>query len=410
MLHGVVFTSYQHRIYPYELRSRVVGSRLILAGSPTVYFYKWNSGQPEQLFDPLDIPETRVNYITATPFTLWLYQPLACRPFATARLLWIGFEYLVYGLTMLLALSLATSGKRKTGIAIVFALFVWMVPWRVHIMAGQYYILVPFFALLILFLYKKGGWYHVALGTILVLAVLFRPYVGLIFLPALLFTNRKIILGITAAVITVAVWYWVDGAQVKRTQEFRRATQFWSLQMINQIPQELPAATYQFTHLEGEPLVPYNNRPQIDEATGVQQRLYNHLGVAISPVVLYALFAIVAGLLLIVAFCKKKLKHLPQAVLVGCVLYFLAEILSPFGRPAYNVVQTLLPIALLLAYTPLWSRNKRAGWVLLAGFGLLSGIFYFIKIDISLGEWLIYGACLAIVFNKNPTAGQVEKG
>src|SRR5438046_2318783 len=57
-----------------DLRNRVVGARVMLAGYDP-YTFLWQPGMPEEWLDP--VREAKVHRLTVPPPTLWLYTVIA---------------------------------------------------------------------------------------------------------------------------------------------------------------------------------------------------------------------------------------------------------------------------------------------------------------------------------------------
>lgn len=121
-----------------DLRNRVVGARVMLAGRDPYTFF-WRPGMPEEWLDPAH--DWKVHRLTVPPTTLWLYAPLAPLPYRQIRVLSCLLEWLALAVSLGLLVRLVPGTQRRVyflAIAVVF--FVAGDFWRMHLERGQVYV------------------------------------------------------------------------------------------------------------------------------------------------------------------------------------------------------------------------------------------------------------------------------
>lgn len=121
-----------------DLRNRVVGARVMLAGHDP-YTFHWQRGMPEEWLDPAH--DWKVHRLTVPPTTLWLYAPLTPLPYRAIRLISCLLEWLALAVSLALLVRLVprTQG-RVLFLAVAVAFFVLGDFWRMHLERGQVYV------------------------------------------------------------------------------------------------------------------------------------------------------------------------------------------------------------------------------------------------------------------------------
>ena len=75
-----------------DLRSRVVGARLMLEGIDP-YIFKWHPGLSERFYDPLDIPSVLVSRLSVPPTVLTLHAPIAQLSYLQQKIIWLLVQW-----------------------------------------------------------------------------------------------------------------------------------------------------------------------------------------------------------------------------------------------------------------------------------------------------------------------------
>jgi len=189
-----------------DLRNRVVGARLLLAGRDA-YKYHWEEGDPERWADPSDVlPEGETRF-TAAPSVHAAYIPVAWMPYPYIRYLWLMVQWVsLVLLGWLMARAAADSASRFAVWFSLVALFALGDAWRLHVERGQVYVI---FALLLACAYsagrqetRKAG---ILCGAILGAAAVFRPTLGLGLLPMAAARRwRTVVAGVLAGCLVFA--------------------------------------------------------------------------------------------------------------------------------------------------------------------------------------------------------------
>lgn len=121
-----------------DLRNRVVGARVMLAGYDP-YTFEWEPGMPEQWLDP--VYEPKAHRLTISPPTLLLYAPIAPLPYKAQRFVSFLAEWLAMIASLaLLAHSLPAPRHRVIFLAGAAVLFLATDIWRMHLERGQMYV------------------------------------------------------------------------------------------------------------------------------------------------------------------------------------------------------------------------------------------------------------------------------
>ena len=75
-----------------DLRSRVVGARLMLEGIDP-YLFKWQPGLSELFYDPLDNPTELISKLSVPPTVLTLHSAMAGMPYLQQKIIWLFVQW-----------------------------------------------------------------------------------------------------------------------------------------------------------------------------------------------------------------------------------------------------------------------------------------------------------------------------
>jgi hypothetical protein len=184
-----------------DLRNRVVGARVMLAGYEP-YHFDWQPGMPEEWLDPVHDPKAR--RLTLSPPMLLPYALIAPVPFRLQRYISFVAEWLAMIASLcLLAHSLPAPRHRVIFLlgAVVFVIATDI--WRIHLERGQMYVFV-LLALSVAIYAAREHPDSVAGGVAFGALALMRPNL-LCILPALLLVRRWRCAGAMTATIAAGV-------------------------------------------------------------------------------------------------------------------------------------------------------------------------------------------------------------
>jgi hypothetical protein len=395
--------------YTIDLRSRVVGARLIEDGR-NPYFYKWKTGDGIRYYDRLNFDSLTVSDITASPFFLHLLSPIADWPEASISRFWLALEYLMLLVITAICWQTAATTQQKLTVLVFSLLFLLTNAWKQHIQSGQSYLLIPLLATLFYSCLRRGtAWWWGALAGLLAIGLLLIRVNSLFFfLPFLLLWRRyprRWLLAFTIAPILLSGWSLLNGHE-------RRLWQGYSVMLDQQIRwhQGLPYHTQYntpdpgFTQWEGIDMVRAHEMKAADSDNVNEDnanvfwilRKIVHVNPSETLVEIVSLGLIGA---LFVGFCIRRRPFqrlsLEQVALLGYGLYMLSDLTSPVViRHQYPGVQWLFPVLLAGAIL-----HRRQGIVLAGLFaGVLLNIFHFplVRMHNTTGEYLLLTVILLL--------------
>ena len=185
------------RSYPaIDLRSKVVGARLLAAGHDPYVSYE--DPQHSEYFKST----TRPNY---TPVLLALYVPLSSLQWWTQRAIYFALDWLFAAAALCLLLRYFCDTREKKYVCwIVYAVFIFCsYAFRIHLERGQYYVFLLLLTCQVAVALKKGwsGWLACVPAALLLLV---RPTYGLILPVAFLcFGARRWTLRVVVVAATI---------------------------------------------------------------------------------------------------------------------------------------------------------------------------------------------------------------
>jgi hypothetical protein len=395
--------------YPGDLRNRIVGARLQKDGHPP-YFYKWSPGSL-RYYDPQNFDSLKVSNITATPFLHQLLYPLAETSQRSVSRIWLWIEYELLLLTVILALSFTKNRNQQLAVVVTTAIFLLSSGWKVHIAAGQYYLLMPALAFLFFyFINNKNLLFHSFMaGIVAASLVLLRPNIIFFLLPFLFFWNKyhiryRIVFAI--AVIALASFsfisrdsrsFWIDyrqalGQHLRSHQALQPAVQrnvpdpgfiTWEGWDKKQIERDAALHPFRFESEHGNLFV-----------------ITNHLFKIRLPVWALAAVSFLFMSIMALLFFKRNRRNkefsLFTIAMLGFCLYMISDICSPFYRFQYNSTQYIFPLLLLAAH-----YNKRYSklYIMIAA-GMLLNIIEIpgIPFEHTAGEYMVLAAITILAF------------
>ncbi len=206
-----------------DLRVRVVGARALVRGI-NPYTIQDSARLDPDLRDP---DQQGLNRCTYPPTLLCFYAPLSSLKYPTQRVAWAILEWCAFFASVLvLSTCIKSRDARCWFFVAAVGLFGSSFFWRLHVERGQYYIFVVLLTSIGMLLLLKTQ-HAVAAGIFWGFAICLRPTVGLLVLPWLMSSQRRIaITAIATAFVFVAAAatfgqprYWLDFLKLSRAWE-----------------------------------------------------------------------------------------------------------------------------------------------------------------------------------------------
>ena len=393
--------------YTLDLRNRIVGARLQKDGR-LPYFFKWQPSDGMRYYDPAnidpaDIDNTYGNAITASPFFHHLLYPIADLPQRKISQIWLAFEYIIFISIVLIAFTFTKNLSQQWTVAIGSALFLFMHAWMVHVLAGQMYITIPFFAIVFLFCFlrKDRLFFSFISGLAAATMILIRPTCVIFFIPFLLLLNTFKIKEAFLFFLPIIVLfgyslinskersYWLEyreaiAAHIKLHQSNEHAPPTFSFKTLNDTSMEGWNVLSVYKLRNEFPFVLRSETSSI----GVFSRDALHINIP-AWVINFISFGSIASLMFV--FWRKETRNKDLSIIIvaifGFCLYMVSDFLSPLFRIQYYGVQWAFPLLLLAAF---YDRRLRTVYLLLLA-GLLLNITNtpYLKMRHTIGELII---------------------
>ncbi len=420
ILAGIAGTSWSlyrdiqiEKLYPSDLRNRIVGSRLQKDGKMP-YFYKWKPGDGLRYYDPANFDTLKVSRTTTTPYFNQLLYPIADMEQRTISRFWVYLQYIFLILMVGMTFSLAQTPIQKTIVFAVALSILFTQAWVKVIEAGQMYLFVPLLALACYYFLSKPKSIAAAFaaGLFAVSLVLIRPNTVFIFLPFLFLAGKYSVRYTLSFFSPIILLLGYNVGNPHQRALWAEYTEGLSEQL--KVHQDLGptsqhnAANPRFSSWEG-----WNN----DEIAAANAKttyvnysengnifvLVEHLfGKKLSPgflnIASILIIAILTGLFYL--FRKRSGLDLFNIALLGFSLYMISDFFSPFYRHQYNTVQWFFPI--LLAASGYLSKYQWFYIALLTGIVLNTINTPLIKMEHTIGEYIILATLLGLTFVYHP--------
>jgi hypothetical protein len=400
------------RQYPWDLRNRVVGSRLQKDGK-LPYNYYWQTKDGSRYYDASNKNQDSLHAsnITASPFFHVLLYPICDFSELAISRIWLFLEYFFLG-AMIWMVSTLTDDKWKKWILLnVGILFTATEAWKYHIYEGQLYLFEAFLMtgiLVALIRSKKSGIIFAAI--LAAVFVLTRPIAFVIFIPFLFhFKNNLLFLGVSFFSLALyGLFVLADPAENALYKNYftgiAMQVQIHQHSIGNPAPQTELNVARPKASLEGfEPDEIYRLEKEhpiriLSENGNLFMIYYKITARKISMPVLYMLTAVlIVGFSILFYFKGTQYKmHLVQILLFGFILYMIMEISSPIHRAQYNTVQWFPMV--LTGFTLLDGWRNKIFWLLILGLMLNICNFQWLLMRHTLGELCWLAAMLILVY------------
>ncbi len=397
------------KLYPSDLRNRIVGARLQKDGRMP-YFHKWKPADGLRYYDPQNFDTLKVSTSTASPYFHQMLYPIADMEQRTISRLWIFIQYVLLFIITGIALSLTVTAVQKVAVLAMAISFLFTEAWIKIIETGQLYLFIPFLAMCGYFFLQKKKYTAMAFlaGLFAVSLVLIRPNTVFMFLPFLFIAGRYSLRYKMAFFVPVILLLgytvsnghqralWTEYAeslseQIKLHQNLSPTSQqneedpgfvSWEGWNMAEVKAELAKSSYVNYSENGNFFV------LVENLTGI------HLSSAFLSIASFLLIFIMT--LLFYFFCRKPGFDSCNIAIFGFCLYMTSDLFSPIYRHQYNTVQWFFP--LLLAASGYIKNYKWIYAALVAGIALNIINTPFIKMEHTIGEYIIFAALLFLAF------------
>ncbi len=400
---------------PGDMRNRIVGSRILKdGGSP--YFSIWKEGDTVRYYDTYIAPNSVMSAATSTPFFHHVNSLIADLPQYQFNIIWMVLEYFFITACLLLAI-LAMPAPRSRNIIYLLAgitiLFTYTVGWRIHVHTGQNYIVVPLLAMACYYamVQKTNGLHLLLFGVAACSLVLVRPITILIFLPHLLYLKNYYKWFCSAAILMLAYVVFVLSNPVQKRNwiDYFKSVQT-GIAVHQQLMPPVPPVSYNpvpIRSFEGINFDTEGNRESVSAVNAGAETsnffiLYNTLTGRKLSVRAMTITGLTICIILLLPLYFIRKKGLPFSLMplfiLGFLIYNTYEFFTPVARMSYHWVQFLFPLLLTALFI------KRFYLIpvlfLVAGFYLNITVLPAVKMEHSIGEFLIVIAMLYLVYRE----------
>ncbi len=403
-------------VYTFDFRNRQVGSRIQKDGGMP-YFYVWKPGDKERYYDLQ--PSEKYSNITATPFFHQLLYPVADLTHRKASLIWFIAEYLMYFLCIGIAWSFAGKNNQKLAVLLVGFGFPFTLAWKLHIAAGQYYLLIPFLLLVFLYFLNRppSVFYFFLAGLTAITVFLIRPNTIIFFLPFLLLARQyspKHLFAFALPVVLILILSFGSSHHRALWMNYKNGMEMQLYAHRHPEAGKGGADTIsRFATADGWNLKKITDDQMVRKMRSLSENgnffvvFEKFTGIRLEASTLTVILLLVLGLSTTLFFIKYKTAALlsPHYLAIfGFCLYMISDLLSPVYRHQYYTVQWLGPLLLAAAVY----NGKFKLYYTIAAVGLLLNIVNspFIKMEHTIGEYLLLISLLLISFTSfNKTKG-----
>ena len=357
-----------------DLRNRVVGARLALAGIDP-YFFKWHPGLPEIFYDPMDNPEEILSKLSVPPTIIALHSPIAGLTYLQQKLVWLIIQWTTFAGIILIFFNSCKSQTRQNLILIIGFFFANGLFWKFHVNSGQIYIVyVGLLSVSWLFLNQKFKYSQAASGFFAGITASLRPPYILLF-PLFLVRRQYLFVagGIAGILSSILLSIAVTGTFIWRQYVLTMMgmTGFIDLQKIMPKPSAASiaeAANYSPV-VEG---IDFQIRNILEEYLLSESSLRGVLVALDMPnkkAILVVSFLITFAILFWfgVRYSLKQ-TNANLVFLASVVLCLVSEFFIPISRYSYYDVQWLLPLLIIVSLADNQKLlNSKLIWLLIIG-------------------------------------------
>lgn len=397
---------------PYDMRNRIVGSRMMEDGK-SPYFYIWQEGDTVRYYDIHVAPGAVVSLATATPFYHYITEFFADFPQHKINVYWFCVEYFLLGTMCLLLFLCLPPPDRWKGYLIlsIAALFTYTVGWRMHVNAGQNYLLIPALTMVCYYCLKqKKDFIHLLLfGLCAATMFLIRPICILLFVPFLFYLKRYFTWFASAGIFTAlyTVFVFTNPLHQSNWIEYFRALEInvkFHQHMIpeskNPVFSTAPVRTFEGINLDTQGSDYWNTELRKGSEISNFYIIYEGIfGKRIPIIAQNVLGLLICGFIMLPLIVMKKKKltiSLEMLLFIGFLVYNMYEFFTPAIRAIYHWVQFLFPLLLLIVFCR--KLLVVPMFLVLAGIYLNIVIWPSVKMEHTIGEMMVVSGILWIAY------------
>ena len=347
------------------------------------YFFKWQTGMSERLYDPMDKAEEILSRLSVPPTVLILHLPIASLSYLQQKVVWLIVQWLAFIGIIFAFFKHNQDEYRRSLVMFVGIIFANSLFWRFHINSGQVYIFYTgLLAISWLLLNQQFKHRELASGFLAGITASLRPPYILLFIFFLI--NRKFnfvaggIIGLIFAVLfswaTTDIFFW--------QQYILAMLGMTGLVKLEDIANKLPAIDSQSINfpnvVEGfnfEKIQPLETYLFSDSSL---RNLFVRLNISNKTEIL-----VIALAFILVIFCLLSIKYSLQKLdinrlfLFSCTACIASEFFIPIGRYSYYDIQWLLPLLIIVSIADTKKLLERK-LILLLIIGFILSIGYFL--------------------------------
>jgi len=188
-----------------DLRSNVVGARLLLEGRDP-YYYIWKEGDSDLLLLPTANPNIPVGHVAVTPTVLFVYTSTAKLPYGVQQNIWFILQWIFLIISIYIFARASKSGIKSKLIWILGLLFISAsFFWRLHVERNKIIIFYGFLVAIAFLIYNMPFKHKdLVSGIFIGFTVALRfPYI-FTGIPFFIFKKWKVIAGMVIGLIAGA--------------------------------------------------------------------------------------------------------------------------------------------------------------------------------------------------------------
>lgn len=380
-----------------DLRNRVVGARLLHRGLDP-YYFKWTPGTDEKLLDPLDNPELSFTRVTVPPTILLFHLPLSVLPYFQQKIIWFLFQWFALITSCFLIIRTYPNRIRQKTTWIFALIFIFGIHfWRLHVEVGQIYVLyVLLLSLAYYSLQHKSNFQEIIAGFLIGLTASFRLPIIIMILPMIIFKKVKLLVATASGFcLTLLASYIIAKPQTW-------SSYFSAMRTIGKFD---PSLVAKIPNYNEQFIIPKTVEGVGNFALGLNFNNNSSLQALFKQLFDFSIngnILIAACCLILLAFGILISSHYKTEIhqhqnfnwdiffLCGTLMILIADFFIPAPRYVYNDIQFTIPLLLILKNIN-YSNQKATIyiWLLLIGFLLLSGMFYWMPYSVRIGEYTI---------------------
>jgi hypothetical protein len=335
-----------------DLRQRVVGARILIAGKDP-YYFKWSPGMSELFLDPADNEDWVVSRVSVTPTVLVLHSAIANLPYLTQKFIWFILQWSFFLGTLAIFVKTSTSKIKRQLLLIMGLLFIsGSYFWRLHVERGQIYVIYMFLLASAYHLskqiinYKSLNISHFLSGFIIGFTVTIRPPVAIFAAPLLIYKQWKILIGSIIGLVA-GLLCSITLSDLSIWQRYSSAMKIHGLIKLGVIKSQVRSDLVYPKLIEGmENLSEILGLPTVSTSV---MGIFKLLGIQLYPQVLTLLLGITLSIicLFIIKYRKSKVS-MELLFLLGAYMVLISEFFTPAMRYSYIDIQWLMPLSLII--------------------------------------------------------------